>query len=102
MIEIQKEIKKFENKLGKINENNLVCFKLKYDFSKIKDIQYNLFYKNKIVEITDEILSGFIYIIYNEINKEFINDFKIIEIKNEKKIEEEKNEKEIEEDKKFF
>ena len=71
----------------------MVFFKLKYDFSKIKDNQYKLFYKNKIVEIPDEIHSEFIYIIYNEINKEFKNDFKIIEIKN-KKIEEEKNEKE--------
>ena len=83
----------------------MVCFKLKYNFSKIKDKKYNLFYKDKIIEKPKEIHSGFIYIIYDEINEEFKNDFKlkIIEIeKVEKEIEEEEKKKIEKEDDKII
>ena len=86
---IKNEITKYEkNELKKDCGNNLICYKLNYNFSRIKNQKINLFYKNKLIQISHGKKEGFIYIINNENNEQFKNNFKF-EIK---EIEEEINE----------
>ena len=84
--------------LKKKEDDNLICFKISYDFTKIKDRQYNLLYKDKIVEIYHDINKGYIYMINNENNEDFMNNFKI-EIKKVEKEEDDKLKDDKEDDK---
>ena len=77
---IQTEISKYKKYgLKEKEEGKLIYYTLSYDFTKIKDIQYNLLYMNKVVETDFESHKGNIYIV-DDINDddEFKNSFEII------------------------
>ena len=66
--DLKEDLKKYI-KFG--SKKNLTCFKIEYDFTKIKDKDYNLLYKEKIVAIKHDVFNRFIYIIEDENNDEF-------------------------------
>ena len=69
--DLKKDLEKYIKFGLKKSNENLTCFKIEYDFTKIKDKDYNLLYKEKIVAINHDVFNGFIYIIEDENNDEF-------------------------------
>ena len=76
--DIKNEIRSFiKYGLEEKKDENLIYFKLPYDFTEIKDKQYNLKYLKKKVETNHDFHKGYIYIINNENNDKFKNSFSI-------------------------
>ena len=89
--ELQKYIMNYSIKLNNKKEI-LTVIKLDYDFTEIKDKQYDLFYNSKKILINTETHKGFIYIIKNDKEKEQFEarfELKISQI--EKPMEDNKN-----------
>lgn len=87
---IQTEISKYKKYgLKEIEKGKLIYYTLSYDFTKIKDIQYNLLYMNKVVETVLESHKGNIYIIHDKNDDdEFKNSFEIKFIEDEEEVHE--------------
>ena len=69
--DLKTDLEKYIKFRLKKSKENLTCFKIEYDFTKIKDKDYNLLYKEKIVAIKHDVFNRFIYIIEDENNDEF-------------------------------
>ena len=83
--DIHNQLSKYKKEFKK-NKDGLICYELKYDFTKIKDKEYLLLYKNKEVELDKCI--GTIFII-KDLNANLKNDFylKVEDSYNEDKVE---------------
>ena len=91
----------YKNHGLEINDmQKIICWELNFDFEKINDKEYHLLFKDKIVELPKEELKGIIYIIFDENNQEFKDNFKleIKELENQEEIGNEDDER-IEKDK---
>jgi len=95
------ELEGYKNHGLEINDmQKIICWELNFDFEKINDKEYHLLFKDKIVELPKEELKGIIYIIFDENNQEFKDNFKleIKELENQEEIGNEDDER-IEKDK---
>ena len=103
----KEEIESYEKYgLKRHEKDNLICFKLPYNFNEIKEKQYFLYYLNKIIEIPNDLNEGYIYIINNENNNDFKKNFSIeirdINDKNDEIKGDEREQNKEKEDEKIF
>ena len=80
--------KKYGLKIGN-EEESLIYYEIKYNFTKLAKNQYSLYYKNKLIDLPNEVIKGVFYII--SANQDgFKDDFKIKVIKEKNKEEDKK------------